>query len=337
MDILTQALAGAAAGAATQGQRAHFRAAAFAGAVAAMAVDLDYFIQSAGDPLLQVELHRQFSHSLVFIPVGALLVSLALYPFLKSRLPPRALGLAALAGYGSHWLLDLFTGYGVELLWPFHDERYELDLLSVIDPLFTLLLALPLAWSLWRRQRRGLLLLVLLAVSYLGLAALQQQRATTALLAHAQTRGDPAADIRVRPAFANILLWRGIYRADGAWHVAAVRPGLFARPQVYRGGTQPVFDPATSLPAVPAESRVGRDIRRLARLSDDYLVWQPGKQRLGDIRFSMVPDGLEPMWGLQFDPRQPERQPTWFVDRTLAPAQRQRFVRQLLNADPKPF
>ena len=52
------------------------------GALAGMAPDLDIFIQSSVDPILFLEFHRQFTHSLVFIPFGALICTLLLYPLL---------------------------------------------------------------------------------------------------------------------------------------------------------------------------------------------------------------------------------------------------------------
>jgi len=42
------------------------------GALAGMAPDLDILIRSSSDPLLKLEFHRHFSHSLFFIPVGTL-------------------------------------------------------------------------------------------------------------------------------------------------------------------------------------------------------------------------------------------------------------------------
>src|SRR6056297_3132057 len=143
MDLLTHALIGAGAGAASQ-RAETMRAGAAAGAVAALAVDLDYFIGSAADPLLQIEFHRQFSHSLLFIPVGAAIVALLLWPLLRGRLRPGQLYLAALAGYATNSLVDSCTSYGVHLFWPFTDQRVALDLVSVIDPVLTLVITLPL-------------------------------------------------------------------------------------------------------------------------------------------------------------------------------------------------
>ena len=46
------------------------------GVISGLAPDLDVLIRSETDPLLSLEYHRQFSHSLIFIPIGALFVSL---------------------------------------------------------------------------------------------------------------------------------------------------------------------------------------------------------------------------------------------------------------------
>src|SRR5690606_29471703 len=45
------------------------------GALGGMAPDLDVIIRSASDPLLALEYHRHFTHSLAFIPIGGLLVA----------------------------------------------------------------------------------------------------------------------------------------------------------------------------------------------------------------------------------------------------------------------
>lgn len=56
------------------------------GCIAGLAPDIDIFIRSGTDPLLKLEFHRQFTHSLVFIPIGALLVTLLSRLFFKNIL-----------------------------------------------------------------------------------------------------------------------------------------------------------------------------------------------------------------------------------------------------------
>ncbi len=119
------------------------------GALAGMAPDLDILINSAEDPILFLEFHRQFTHSLMFIPLGALICALVFYPLLHSTwmqgrwpavdtvLRPDLPVLPSL-GYATHGLLDACTSYGTQLFWPFSNERFAWNIVSIIDPLFTL-------------------------------------------------------------------------------------------------------------------------------------------------------------------------------------------------------
>lgn len=332
VDLLTHALIGAAAGAATQ-RAAKMRIGAAAGAVAALIVDLDYFIGSAHDPLLQIEYHRHFSHSLLFIPLGAAIASLLLWPLLRQRLGACQIYLATLAGYATHSLLDICTSYGVHFFWPFTEQRIALDLISVVDPVLTLAIAIPVAIALWRQKRSYLAMALAGAVAYLGSSAWQQHQAAALAVELAHNRGHEPQGLLLRPSFGNTLLWRSTYQHQDRWYIDAVRPGMLAEPAIYPGTSVPVFERARDLPEIPVESRMGRDIQRLERLSGGYLVWvsRVGEStgRLGDIRFSTVPTAVLPMWGLEFDPTQPEARPEWFVDRRLTPEMRQRFLDQL--------
>src|SRR5690606_37296019 len=103
-----------------------------------MAPDLDTLIRSGSDPLLFLELHRHFTHSIAFVPIGALLCAAALHPLVRRRMPFRRAYLFSLLGFGSHALLDACTSYGTLLLWPFSDVRVAWSVVSVVDPLFTL-------------------------------------------------------------------------------------------------------------------------------------------------------------------------------------------------------
>ena len=57
--------------------------------LSALAPDLDIFIRSKYDPILFLEFHRQFTHSLIFIPIGGLLCALFFNLFI-----PKALNLS---------------------------------------------------------------------------------------------------------------------------------------------------------------------------------------------------------------------------------------------------
>ncbi|NNF80958.1 MAG: metal-dependent hydrolase, partial [Rhizobiales bacterium] len=66
MDPFTQGALGAALPQATR-RAAHVGIAGALGFASGMAADLDIFIRSSSDPLLFLEYHRQFTHSLIFI------------------------------------------------------------------------------------------------------------------------------------------------------------------------------------------------------------------------------------------------------------------------------
>lgn len=68
MDPLSQAVIGAGL-AMCFVRRERLRTACVAGALGGMAPDLDILIRSAEDPLLALEYHRHFTHSLVMIPI----------------------------------------------------------------------------------------------------------------------------------------------------------------------------------------------------------------------------------------------------------------------------
>lgn len=84
MDPLTQGLLGAALPQSASNKR-HIVAAGVLGVVSGMAPDLDVLIRSSTDPLLFLEYHRHFTHSLLFIPFGSFLCALVLYPLFAKR------------------------------------------------------------------------------------------------------------------------------------------------------------------------------------------------------------------------------------------------------------
>src|SRR5687767_3392838 len=156
VDPVTHVLLGGSLGYVAFGRRLG-RTAALAGGLAAFAPDADIFIRSATDPLLAIEHHRGFTHALSFAPVGAAVVA-ALWlvrPAWRTRSRWLTLWSGCLVGYLSHSLLDAATSYGTQLLWPFSSHRTGWDLISIIDPLFSLILLAGLAWALTRQRPRA--------------------------------------------------------------------------------------------------------------------------------------------------------------------------------------
>ena len=139
MDPLTQGVLGASLPQ-SLGKARDAASAGLLGFLAGMSADLDVLIRSTTDPLLFLEYHRQFTHSLIFIPIGGVLCALLLHALIGRRrgLRFRQTWLFCTLGYATHALLDACTTYGTMLLWPFSEQRFAWNTISIIDPLFTL-------------------------------------------------------------------------------------------------------------------------------------------------------------------------------------------------------
>lgn len=101
--------------------------------LAANAPDIDIVALSGGS-LNYLHWHRNITHSLVAMPVLALLTVAAVR--VVGRKPLNWLGAfaAALLGVGSHLLLDWTNSYGIRLFLPFSPRWMRLDLAPLFDP-----------------------------------------------------------------------------------------------------------------------------------------------------------------------------------------------------------
>ena len=325
MDIVTQGIAGAACAQAFCKPQ-HARPAALVGLGAGLLPDADALIRSTNDPLLQLEYHRHFSHALVFIPIGAALAALLLWPFLRHRIPPTALYRYALLGYGTGGLLDTCTSYGTHLLWPFSTIPMAWSIIAIVDPVFTLALLVPLLIGLIRQlpMRQGLIL----ATAYLIFGAVQHHRAASAAHDLALSRGHVPERLLVKPTVGNLVLWRVLYTVDDRVQIDAIRLGETHR--IYPGANLPLFDPASDLPS----KQIRNDAQRFVALAQGLTVRHPPDGYfIGDIRYAMLPHSTAPLWGIEYDPTAPERRAQYVVKRSLDQTLRRQFIAMLLSHD----
>ena len=299
MDPISQGVIGVAAAQAVS-RRPWARRAAFMGLVAGLAPDADVFIHSATDPLLSLQFHRQFTHALGFIPVGALLVALVVHP-LAGR---RALGFATtylicLAGYATHGLLDACTSYGTQLLWPFSDMRVAWNNISIIDPLFTVPILLLVAVAVCLKSPRLARCALIWAGVYLLLGTVQRDRAAAIGHDMAASRGHVVERLAAKPTFGNLLVWKIVYESEGTFFVDAVRVGLGSR--FYPGAAIDKLDARRDLPWLQPESQQARDVERFRWFSGDYLALS-GTNTITDIRYSLAPNEIEGLWHIVLNP-----------------------------------
>lgn len=303
---------------------------AIAACLAGMAPDLDVLIFSRTDPLLFLEYHRQFTHSLVFIPVGSLLCALAFHPFTKRHFGFRSLLLVCLAGYGVHALLDACTTYGTQLLWPFSSARIAWNNIAIVDPLFTLpVLAFVVASHV--RARRWLAWAGLgWAIFYLGLGVVQRDRAEAVATQLAADRGLDALDISALPAVGSLLIWKTVIETQDRFYIDGVRVGRQAR--VYPGKYVQKLDVERDFPWLDPASQQARDLERFSWFANRYLGLDPARRDVViDLRYSVAPDELAPLWGIRLDPDAAPSAHVEYVTGGRSPEHGRRLIEMFFN------
>jgi inner membrane protein len=331
MDVLTQGLVGGVL-AQSLARKNEKKIATLVGVLAGLLADADILIRSSSDPLLNIEYHRHFTHSLVFIPLGAAIAMLLLWPFVRRHLSARRLYLFSLAGYSMSGVLDAFTSYGTHLFWPFSDERVALNIISIVDPVFTLILLVTLLTGLRLGYRKVAYAGLVLSMMYLGMGFVQLQRAGQLAEDLRNKRGHLAMQSMVKPTLANLVLWRSVYIHEDRIHVDAIRVGLFDAGRVIEGESVALFSFDRDLPQLDESSVLYRDIVRFRSFSDGYVALDPVQTNvLGDIRYSMLPVSARPLWGIVIDPDRPQVHADYRFFRDSSPSVRETFLNLLLD------
>ena len=319
MDPLSQGTVGAAFAQSTANKNNIFKIGAI-GFLAGLAPDLDVLIQSSTDPILFLEYHRQFTHSLFFIPFGSLFIALLIFPLVKSSMSLKTVYLASLLGYATHGLLDACTSYGTQLFWPFSNQRVTWNNISIVDPLFTIPILILVGTAIKTKKKIFSFFSIGWITFYLSLGFVQYERALSAAIELANERGHNAERLTLKPSFGNLILWKSIYQHQETFYVDAIRT---ARSSTWcLGESIRAFDYQYHLPNLEKESQQKKDIERFRWFSQDYLGYDKEKNIVTDIRYSMIPNQIAPMWGLVIDDqRDINEHAIWWTSRSLDQSQ----------------
>ncbi|MCC5833225.1 MAG: metal-dependent hydrolase [Opitutales bacterium] len=331
MDPLSHAVTGAAL-AQSAARRKEVVAATVVGVLAGMFPDVDIFIRSETDPLLNIEYHRQFTHALIMVPVFALLLSGALHLFVRRWLSFGRSYLFSFLALLHHGILDAMTSYGTHLFWPFTDRRESWSIVAVVDPLYTLPILLLVIVGLLRRSPVPARIALLFAAAFLSLGALQTHRAKLAGYELAASRGHEPVRLEAKPTVFNNILFRLIYETDDRFYVDAVRVNWWGNTMVYEGASTDRLSVEEARQGIPEDSPQYTDIQRFAFFSDDYLYLPSGLNgTIGDLRYALLPDSLEPLWVIELNPERPEGHVDYRVARDFGETELERFRRMLLG------
>ncbi|HET7670273.1 MAG TPA: metal-dependent hydrolase [Burkholderiales bacterium] len=219
MDTLTHALSGALLARATAPKDAPPRSIprrVAAGFLACAAPDLDFVVGYAG-PVAYLEQHRGVTHSLILLPLWALLLSWLLAKILREPRGWRALyGVAALA-LGAHIAGDVITSFGTIVFAPFSDWRAGIGTTFIIDLWFSgIILAGLVASALFYRSKLPAMVASLVLAGYVGFQYVQRQQALDFAARHAW----PGARIDAHPRPVSPFNWT-VFVSDDEKHVFA--------------------------------------------------------------------------------------------------------------------
>lgn len=284
MDSITQAVLGASIQGALLG-RWQGRKALLYGAILGTLPDLDVVIDY-GDAVADMTYHRGFSHSLFFLSGLALLLTWLTRRFRHNPgYSSQHLFLTIWLVLITHPLLDSFTSYGTQLLWPLTPIPTAWSSIFIIDPLYTVPLCIAVALGLLLGLRDkaakapalALLISSLYLASTLGGKYMAEQRVEAELA----RQGIQAQQLFSTPTPFNSLLWRVIVLDGEDYHEALVSWFDDAPPTLER------IPRGTHLAAALADSPAHA---RLAWFTDGVLRYdQLGEQLVvTDIRLGMT-------------------------------------------------
>ena len=336
MDPISQGTLGAALAQAGSRGASKLKAATLLGCLGGLAPDLDVLIFSPTDPLLFLEYHRQFTHSLAFIPIGALVVAALAHRLAARQLSFKEAYLYCLLGYATHGLLDACTTYGTVLLWPFSSQRFAWNNVSIIDPILTLPMLALVIIGVRRRSPRFAIAALLWAACYLALGVVQRDRALAAGTELAASRGHTPIRLEAKPGFANLILWKTVYETERRFHIDAIR--VAAAIQVFPGDQAPKLAVQEHFPWLDPNSQQAKDLARFHWFSNGYLALdKQAEGRIVDIRYSVVPNEIAPLWSIELaEGKPPSAHASWRSLRRATPAQATRLWKMLWASSPPP-
>lgn len=282
MDSLTQALLGATVGEAVLGKKAGNRAVVW-GAIGGTIPDLDVLSRFFVDGLTANELHRGFSHSIVFCIIGAVVFGWLISLIHKNHGNAKGWMMLMFGALFTHTWLDAHTTWGTQVFWPL-DYKISFNNIFIIDPLYTIPMLVFLILAL--RYKRGNVLRtkynhigLVISSAYMFLTIVFKGIAFIQIKKHIEALRIPYTDIATRPTPFNSILWNVTVKTGNEYYV----------------GYYSLFDEYNNFPLIRFEKNEdllgemkNEDVvKRLIKLSEEnYIIQKKGdKIVFNDLRF----------------------------------------------------
>lgn len=308
MDTITQMLFGATVAQAGFRRRLG-RGALAAGALVALVPDLDLVAGWTGGTFVNWVHHRGMTHSLLFGPVAGILLGWLIWRWHRwryGREDPRVGGDAlrawiwlSILALMTHPVIDLFTSYGTQLLYPITDTRFAINAMPIIDPVYSLALVISVLVGVAVRSRAALAQDVagaaLLFVSIYTVAAWAINERVEAV---AKAQIDAPVEVTAYPTLFQPLLRRVVVEYPDAILVA-FHSVLSAQPIAWERFER-MRSPAIEAVAQTPEARV------FQWFSMDNLYWRAEPLETGetlvqalDYRYGLPGRTVLGFWGIQ--------------------------------------
>lgn len=221
MDSVTQVVLGAAVGEAVLGRKIGNKAILWGG-IAGTIPDLDVICRYIYDPLTANELHRGFTHSILFSVLVAPIFGWLLAKWYKKE-DASAKDWTKLMFWGlfTHPILDAFTTWGTQLFWP-HPIKISFKNIFVVDPLYTVpfIVCLVLAMRLPKthpKRAKFNRLGIWISTSYLAFTLILKANAHFTFKEQLESQNISYESIQTKPTPFNTILWTANVKTKDAF------------------------------------------------------------------------------------------------------------------------
>jgi inner membrane protein len=226
MDTLTHMALGACIGQVV-GYKKLGKKALLYGALCGLIPDLDVLYTPFLGEFGSWKYHRHLTHSLIIIPLLASLMAYGMWRYnnrqvghLKNWM--MVMWLAML----SHPLLDLCTVYGIQLLAPFSNMRFEISAVSIIDPIYSFILLIPLILLSFKKLRPyatvSAIVALLLSTAYVAYGWELNEHARNIAVAQLQEQKIPYREVESFTTIFQPFLRRIVVKQDDMMRVGFV-------------------------------------------------------------------------------------------------------------------
>lgn len=288
MDSLTQIVLGIATAELVAGKKLQNKTFLY-GAILGTIPDLDIVVGKFLSNVGGVAIHRGLSHSLLFFVFLSPILGWIIAKIEKSKISFKSASLLAFWCLVTHVLLDLFTSWGTQILWPL-EHRFALKTIFVIDPLYTIPLLISLIFV-WRNKeflvrRKHVIRGLVISSSYLLLTCALKLFAVQQFENDLENQKLSYQELIVKPTAFNCILWNANISTPEGYYLADY--SVF--------DSQPIRFTFYSKNRKLEEKLVNSyDFQSLKKISEGWYLVSEQNNRLyfNDLRFGLLNDSPE--------------------------------------------